>query len=538
MNFRTWSFCFFLIISLFCYYKLPKKFPWICILISSVVFYAFSGAVNLIFILFSSFLTFYGAKKITSYNLLLKEKKSVLPKEDFKVERENIKHIKRIVLLIVLILNIGLLAYLKYWNAFVSFLGNCFLLNFDFLKFSGFRGILLPLGISFYTFQTTAYFMDIYNGKYENEKNFLKYFTFVSFFPQLIMGPINRFDKLGIQLKEEHEFDFENIKHGVLLILFGAMKKYCIADLLYTRISSVLDHPYDNLPGSLIAFGILAFSIYQYADFSGGIDMVLGISKLFGLEMQPNFKQPYFARNLADFWRRWHISLGLWMKDYVFYPLALTHFMQNIGKFFSAHGGKKIGKHLARTVPAGIANIVVFLLVGIWHGPELHFVLWGLYNGLVIAFSDLFKPAFEKLSSILHINVKSKSFVVFQIVRTFIVVNIGAYFDRITDVKKCFLYLKQTFFNFGTLEIYKSQAYLKSVFGSFRYVESELVLIISASIIVFITSFLKENKVDLYTAIQKKNIAFRWSAYYVPLILVILSMSFSPSNPVFMYAQY
>lgn len=365
MNFRTWSFGFFLIISLFCYYKLPKKNQWICVLVSSVVFYAFSGAVNLIFILFSSFLTFYGAKKITSYNLLLKEKKSVLPKEDFKVERENIKHIKRIVLLIVLILNIGLLAYLKYWNAFVSFLGNCFLLNFDFLKFSGFRGILLPLGISFYTFQTTAYFMDIYNGKYENEKNFLKYFTFVSFFPQLIMGPINRFDKLGIQLKEEHEFDFENIKHGVLLILFGAMKKYCIADLLYTRISSVLDHPYDNLPGSLIAFGILTFSIYQYADFSGGIDMVLGISKLFGLEMQPNFKQPYFARNLADFWRRWHISLGLWMKDYVFYPLALTHFMQNIGKFFSAHGGKKIGKHLARTVPAGIANIVVFLLVGI-----------------------------------------------------------------------------------------------------------------------------------------------------------------------------
>lgn len=168
----------------------------------------------------------------------------------------------------------------------------------------------------------------------------------------------------------------------------------------------------------------------------------------------------------------------------------------------------------------------------------MHYVVWGLYNSLVIAFSDMLKHAFERLGKVLHINIKSGAFHVFQIIRTFIVVNIGAYFDRIYDVPKSFLYLKRTFTDFGPLSVLKSQSYLKEIFGSFRDIESQLVLIFISGIIVFVTSVLKERNVDVYAAIQKKGIAFRWSAYYVMLILVILSMSFSPGNAVFMYAQY
>lgn len=534
LDFKSYTFIFFLLVSLLCYYKCPKKHQWKILLLANVVFYAFSGIFNFVFIFSSSAVTFFSANTVSKFQDELKQKKIELSKEDFKAEKEKTKIKKRIILALVLVFNVGILAYLKYWNAIINFFSVKFSVSLDFLHFSGHKTLLLPLGISFYTFQTISYFMDVYNSKYKSEKNFLKYFTFVSFFPQLVMGPINRFDKLGTQLKEEHDFDFENIKHGVLLILFGAMKKYCIADLIVNRISSVLDHPYTNLPGSLILIGVLGYSIYQYADFSGGIDMVLGIAELFGIKMQPNFRQPYFSTSLADFWRRWHISLGLWMRDYVFFPFALTKPMQRIGKWCGTH----LGNHFARTVPAGIANIIVFLLVGIWHGPELHFVVWGLFNGLVIAFSDMLKPAFEKLSSILHINVKSKYFVAFQIVRTFIVVNIGAYFDRIYDVPKSFLYLKRTFTNFGSLSVFKSQSYLKEIFGSFRDVESQIVLVLAAGIIVFVTSVLKERNIDVYAVIQKKGIAVRWSAYYVPLILIILAMSFSPGNAVFMYAQY
>lgn len=536
-DFKSWTFIIFIIFSLLCYYLFPKKHQWKILLLANIVFYAFSGAVNFVFILFSSAVTFFGAEVVSKFQSELKDKKAQISKEDFKIEKSRTKTKKRIVLWTVIVLNVGVLAYLKYWNAIVSFFSAKLSMPLDFLYFAGHKTLLLPLGISFYTFQTISYFMDVYKSKYEPEKNFLKYFLFVSFFPQLVMGPINRFDSLGLQLKEEHKFDVDNFKHGILLILFGAMKKYCIADMLVERVSSVLDHPYENLPGSLISLGILGYSIYQYADFSGGIDMVLGIAELFGVKMQQNFRQPYFSTSLADFWRRWHISLGLWMKDYVFFPFALTKPMQNLGKKLLACK-TELSKHLSRTIPAGLANIVVFLLVGIWHGPEMHYVLWGLFNGLVIAASDLLKPLYDKLGNLLHVNVKSGAFHIFQIVRTFFVMNIGAYFDRIYDVKKSFLYLKRTFFDFGSLSVFKSESYLKSVFGSFRDVESQIVLIFAASVIVFVVSVLKERKIDVWAGIKKRNIALRWAAYYVPLLLVVLSMSFASGNTVFMYAQY
>lgn len=537
MAFKSYTFVFFLIISLLCYYLVPKKRQWIFLLLSNIFFYVFSGPLNFVFIVLTSATTFFGATKASAVNSSLKQKKAELEKEDFKIEKSKATTKKHWILACVLFITLGVLGFLKYWNAIVLFLDSKLSADISFLLFNGNKSYVLPLGISFYTFQSISYFMDVYNGKYENEKSFPRYFLFVSFFPQLVMGPINRYDNLGAQLKEEHDFDFENIKHGVMLVLFGAMKKYCIADMLVNRISAIFDHSYTNLPGALIILSIVMFSIYQYADFSGGIDMCMGFAKMFGIEMQPNFRQPYFATSLADFWRRWHISLGLWMKDYVFYPLAFTKRMQSISKFFM-NRKSAMGKHLARTIPAGIGNLVVFLLVGIWHGPEMHFVLWGLYNGLVIALSDFFKPAFEKINSTLRIPTKSIGHKIFQIVRTFIIVNIGAYFDRIVNVKESFLYLKLSVCNFGNIKEIFSQKYLKYIFGSLSTVESEIVLIFSAGLIVFVTSILRERKVDVYAAIQKKNIVFRWGAFYVLLILVILAQSFAPDNPIFMYAQY
>lgn len=528
-NFKTWSFLFFIAASLLCYYAAPKKHQWKILLLANIFFYVSSGAFNIIFMAATACSTFFCARKAEKINAEFRQKKSSgeFSRDYLKIQKAASTRRKRAVLIFVVSLNFGILFFLKYWNTIAEFF------SAEFLKIGSNRTLLLPLGISFYTFQSFSYFMDVYNEKFESEKNFFKYFLFVSFFPQLVMGPINRFDKIGHALSAERKFDFENFKRGILLILFGAMKKYCIADMLVLRISSVLDNGYERIPGVFIAMAILAYSVYQYADFSGGIDMVRGFSELFGIEMQENFRQPYFSVSLADFWRRWHISLGLWMKDYVFYPLAFTKKMQSLTKFCQ----KKMGKHFARTVPAGISNIIVFLLVGIWHGPEMHFVLWGLYNGIVIAVSDMAKPAFEKISSALKIKTESKAFYFFRILRTFLIVNIGWYFDRISDVRLSFVYLKNTFTHFYAKGIFKAD-YLKSIFGSFRNADSELVLIFVAGAIVFACSLLKERKIDLYESIQKKNIALRWISYYVPMILVILSFSFAPDNPVFMYAQY
>lgn len=517
MSFYTFTFAIFLLISLFVYYLAPKKIQWIVLLVANTVFYAFSGIGNIIFILASSLITFFGAKIVSDMNVALKARKSELSKEDFKAEKARSLTKKRIVLLSMLALNVGILIYLKYWRIL-----------------AGSKTLLLPLGISYYTLTTIGYFMDIYNSKYERETNFLKYFSFVAFFPQLILGPIVRYNQSGFQLREERKFDFENIKHGFMLILYGSIKKYLVADLLVKHVSTIFDGAYTNYPGCVLVMGILMYAIYQYADFSGGTDLVLGIAELFGIKLPQNFKQPYFSISIANFWQRWHITLGGWMRDYIFYPFALSKAMQNLSKWCTNH----LGKHFGRTLPACIANILVFMLVGLWHGPELHFFVWGLYNGLVIALSDILKPVFEKVNERLHVNVKSRGWHFFQIIRTFIIVNIGWYFDRIVDVPKSFSYLRNSFINFGNPLMLASKDFMHQILGNISDFQSHIVLITLGSLIIFVVSLLKENKIDVYTEIQKKNIAVRWLAYYIPLILVILSLSFSDGDTGFMYAQY
>lgn len=517
MTFFSFTFAIFLLISLFVYYLVPKKFQWCILLLANTVFYAYSGIGNIVFILASSLITFFGAKIVSDMNAALKAKKADLSKDDFKIEKKRVQSKKRLVLVAMLVLNLGILLYLKYWRIL-----------------AGSKTLLLPLGISYYTLSSIGYFMDIYNSKYEREHNFFKYFVFVSFFPQLILGPICRYNQSGFQLREERKLDFENIKHGFMMILYGALKKYLVADLLVKHVGTIFDGVYTNYPGCVLVLGILMYSVYQYADFSGGTDLVLGIAELFGIKLPQNFKQPYFSTSLANFWQRWHITLGGWMRDYIFYPFALTKIMQNLSKWATNH----LGKHFGRTLPACVANIIVFMLVGVWHGPEFHFFVWGLYNGLVIAMSDVLKPLFEKINEKLHVNSKSRPWFFFQIVRTFIIVNIGWYFDRIVDVPKAFAYLRNTFTHFGNPLMLASKDYVNQILGNISDFQSHIVLITLGSLIIFIVSLLKENKIDVYESIQKKNIAFRWAAYYVPLILIILSLSFSEGDAGFMYAQY
>ncbi len=517
MSFFSFTFAVFLIVSLFVYYLFPKKIQWYVLLTANTVFYAFSGIGNIIFIIASSIITFEGAKIVAYMNAALKARKAELSKEDYKAESKRVQTKKRLVLIGMLILNVGILIYLKYWRILI-----------------GSKTLLLPLGISYYTLSSIGYFMDVYNSKYEGETNFLKYFTFISFFPQLILGPIVRYNQSGLQIRSEHDFDFEKFKHGFMLILYGSLKKYLVADLLVKHIGTIFDGVYTNYPGCVLVLGILMYSVYQYADFSGGTDLVLGIAELFGIELPQNFKQPYFSTSLANFWQRWHISLGAWMRDYIFYPLALTKTMFNFSKWCTNH----LGKHFGRTLPACIANIIVFTLVGLWHGPELHFFVWGLYNGLVIALSDILSPVFEKANEKLGVNVKSRGWHVFQIVRTFIIVNIGWYFDRIVDVPKAFAYLRNTFTHFCNPLMLTSKDYVNQILGNISDFQSHIVLIMLGSLIIFVISVLKENKIDVYGEIQKKNIAVRWLAYYIPMILIILSLSFSAGDTGFMYAQY
>ena len=519
------QFVLFLAVLLAVYYALgrfAKRGQWVVLLVGSLGFYFAAGWQNLFFILLTSLSTWGVSLAFARLDDACKQARSTAAdRAEKKAIKARYKHRKWLVLLAVMILNFGVLGYIKYWNVILAGFGagDSFLAS----------QLLLPLGISFYTFQSIGYAIDTYNGKYEPQRNYAKFLLFVSFFPQLIQGPINRYDAMATQLFELHRFDFQKSRRALLLIGFGVMKKYLVAEALVTTISSCLDGIDASTPGSVILFGILLYTIQQYDDFSGGIDMVRGVAQLFGIQMAENFRQPYFSTSLSNFWQRWHITLGAWMRDYVFYPLAVRPSLLKLNKWGTAH----LGKHVGRTLSACIGNIVVFLLVGLWHGAETHYVLWGLYNGVVIAVSDMLRPAYGWLGGKLNVNLESRGYHVFAILRTFLLVNIGRYFDRLTDAGD----LAQGFYN----TIFKFDITRFSDWLAANPIWDLRILLILAAVgcvVIFLVSFSKERGGDPAGWFLQRHFVIRCLVYVAIGTLVVFRFALTGSAGGFLYANF
>lgn len=431
---------------------------------------------------------------------------------------------KRKVLVICLLICLGMLGYLKYWNTI--------LYNMGLAESTQSLGILLPLGISFYLFASLGYLIDVYNGRYAAEKNFARFFLFVSWFPQITQGPINRFGEISSQLFAVNHPEWDGMRKGLLRFGYGLLKKYAIANVLVGNLQAILSALSDKTGGFVIILGVFIYSIQLYADFSGGIDMVEGISELFGIQMAQNFRQPYFSVSLADFWRRWHMSLGEWMRTYVFYPLAVTKPLRSLGK----HTTKVLGKHVGRTISACIANVVVFVIVGLWHGAEWHYLVWGLYNGVIIALADLLAPVFECLSKRLHLQQGATAYRVLSILRTFVVVTIGRYFDCITDVSLAFTSLWNSV---AHVSISGNSAQLASYGVTNVETWGFPPIAIIACVGVFVVSFLYERGVDVRSELLKKSVPFRMAIYLVAGVLFAFSVEYSVTQgEVFLYAFF
>jgi D-alanyl-lipoteichoic acid acyltransferase DltB (MBOAT superfamily) len=428
---------------------------------------------------------------------------------------------KRWLLIAALLVPFGMLAYLKYWNVILYQVGAA--------ASATSLGLVLPLGISFYTFQSVGYLIDAYNGTIELEPSLARHLLFVTYFPQMIQGPINRYAALAPQLFARHRLSEVSFGQAGLRIGYGMLKKFVMADLLVDLIEKLLASVGVTTPGSLVVIAILLYSAQQYGDFSGGIDMVEGYSELLCIEMAPNFKRPYFSVSLADFWRRWHISLGQWMRDYVFYPFVLSRSMRS----WSKNVGKRLGRHLSKIILAGLGNILVFLLVGIWHGAELHFLAWGFYNGAVIALSDILAPQFARLAERLHVDVQTRGYHVFAIIRTFIVVNIGWYFDRITDVGTSVLCLGKTFFDFSPQRLPEALAAIDIRPADY----AQLALALTAAAVVFVVSLVQERGVDVRGRLLTCPLPARALVCVFVGLLVVTSFTFNVGGG-FMYANY
>ena len=440
MALTSLPFALFAIITGIIYFALPKKqYQWIVLLVASSFFYVYNSFQYTVFILVTIITIYLAANKMAGISkdtkAEVKAHKAEWSKEEKKAFKEASQKKRRSILAAALLLNFGILFLLKYFN-FMS--GSIAMLFGGSSEDAPQIHLLLPLGVSFYTFIATGYLIDVYRETVEPQKNIFKFALFVSFFPQIIQGPISSYDKLHGQLIEEHRLEWINFKQGVINIFWGLFKKLVIADCAWRGISAYYDHggiygteKFEGYGGTMVLFISLLYALQLYADFSGGIDISRGICRIMGIKLEVNFRQPYFSKSISEYWRRWHITLGVWMKNYVFYPIAMSDLSKRIsGSIAGSHFGKTdAGKHLSKVFTTAMASFIVFLCVGIWHGANSKYIGFGVWNGLIIMLSAMLGPVYEKSRKVLHINSNAAWWKLFQMLRTFIIVLVGYIFD-------------------------------------------------------------------------------------------------------------
>jgi len=511
MPFTSLGFIGFVAAAVAVYYLVPLRFRWIVLLAASYVFYMVGGWQTVFYIIFTTAVTYSAGMALGRIN----SKLEILPKDSREINR--LKKWKKRITALALLLCFGILFVLRYWDFTMGalFASDRFVLN-----------LLIPLGVSFYIFQSVGYVIDVYRGKHPPERNPAKYALFVSFFPQIIQGPIGRFHLLAPQLTEGAALNFTNIKYGIQLAMWGYFKKLVIAD----RVGVAVNEIFYNIGihnGTITAFVVFFYSIQLYCDFSGGIDITRGVAKMLGIEMSENFRRPLFAISLADFWRRWHITLGAWLKDYLFFSMALSKPIVRIGKFTR----KRIKGTLGKIIPTSICTFSVYFAIGIWHGASFRFIAFGLWNGIIITSSLLLAGVYSTIKKRLRINDNARWWWVFSILRTSFIVFLGRYMTRAPRFMYGVRMLWRTFtdFSVGTL--------FDGTLLRFGLTGFDMVIIAIAVLAVVGLEYFQEQGGFVRQSLERRSSLVQVAAIVVPMLVIIFFGMWGQTEQ-FIYGQF
>ncbi len=429
MLFTSIEFIAFMAVVFLLYYIVPKKWQWGLLLVASLFFYWCADPMYLIFVGVTVVSTYWVSRLLEQVNAkqkaYLQEHKD-LPKEDKKAYKAKMKAKKWHLLLLCLIFNLGILSVTKYTNFVITNI-NSFLSGGKL----GLVDMIVPMGISFYTFQTMGYIIDVYRGKQAAQTNILKLALFTTFFPQMVQGPISRYSDLSKTLYEPHHFERKTVSYGVMRIVWGYFKKVVIADRLITGVTTLIGA--EMYSGAYVFAAMLFYAFQLYCDFTGGIDITIGIAQTMGIDLAENFNLPYFSKNIKEYWNRWHITMGTWFTDYIFYPISVCKPMLKLSKWSREHLGAAVGKR----VTVYLSSFAVWLTTGIWHGAAWNFIVWGLMNWVVIMVSQELEPLYEKFHAKTHLKGKAP-YEVFQIIRTILLMSAIRMFDCYRDVPLTF----------------------------------------------------------------------------------------------------
>lgn len=448
----------FLPIALFLYYISPKKIKNFTLFILSLIFYAWGEPIYVGIMLFSSVFDYFNGRLLNKF------------KDEWK---------RKAVLILSVIVNIGLLFFFKYYNFVIDNLNYLFNLNISANNLS------LPLGISFYTFQTLSYTIDVYRGEVEASNSFFDYSAYVAMFPQLVAGPIVRYIDIFNQLKNR-DFSDNSIAYGIKRFVYGLAKKVLIANKLGELYKIILAKEIASLPSSMAWLGIIAFTLQIYFDFSGYSDMAIGLGRMLGFDFLENFNFPYISKSITEFWRRWHMSLSLWFRNYVYIPL----------------GGNRV------KLPRQILNLfITWFLTGFWHGADFNFILWGLYYFILLVLEKfVYAKALEKAPNFIKHIYAILFIIIGWVIFEFKVTEIGPFIKAMFNFK-----------NFSSLE---AHFYLK---------EYGFYLIVGALLSIGVC----KNLIDKDRKTSYLEIAF----LFILLILVTMSLISESYNP-FLYFRF
>ncbi len=486
------SFCFFVFVAVIVgfYYIIPLSNRWISLLLGSTIFIIIGSSWKMYIIFLAQVILAYGGALLFHKNL-----------------KQN-----RLICSIVIVLELAALIFLK--DSYF------FIINYrHILHLLGrpreipFLEIAAPLAISYYTLMLISYILDVYWGKIEIERNPLKLLLYAGFFPQMIAGPISRYSETAAELWEGHRFNYDNFCFGVQRFLWGLFKKLVLAERLGTIVNTIYTGGLEETwapVGSYIWIGAIAYAFQLYTDFSGGMDIILGTTQLFGIVLPENFRTPFYSTSMSELWRRWHITLGLWLKDYIMFPFLKSRPAAK----FRAFCQKQFGKKAAKTVPTYLGTFLVWFCCGFWHGGTYKWIFWGLSTFVIIVGGMILQPFFDKLQALLQVNKEAGSWILFRRLRTFLLFIITCSIQPANSLMSALKMWKNAF-------VYNPWILVDGSLYKLGLDRLDFWVMIFGLMILFIVSKYQQ-KGSVREIIARQNLVFRWILWLGLFIVVLL----------------
>lgn len=500
----------FLPIALLLYQLTPKRGRWITLLLTGYIFFWMISGKLVVYLIGTTLFTHYIAVWLAWTKEQGKLEIVNLSKEEARQQKKNIKKKEKAILIFGIVVLLMILAYLKYYNFFVQNM-NSILTHLGRESFIQTRVILLPIGISFYTLQAIGYMADVYWEKVEVYKHPGKLALFLSFFPQIMEGPISMYSQTADMLWAGNPLTSDNLSKGSVRILWGLFKKMIIADRLYVLVHVIFEN-YANYHGVMIVVAAISYTVQLYMEFSGCMDIIIGSGKMFGVTLPENFNQPFFAKNAAEFWRRWHISLGVWFKTYIFYPVSVSAVVKKWNKF----GKLYLGKYITKLGVSAICLLPVWLCNGLWHGARWSYIFYGMYYFIILLGEIAVEPVKKKILKFIHLNEENLYYKVFQILKTWMIIIIGELFFRANGLRAGVHMFKSIFTEFECSKLWDGTLF------SLGLDKADYFAIIVGCMTVMIVGIIKERNWLGENGLQKICLPARWTLYYGLIFAVVI----------------